>query len=75
MHNMRTIGYVREEKRRETALETLEIYAPIAHRLGIRAIKEELEDRAIICLDPVAYKEIETISTLRVRRARSSSTA
>lgn len=59
LHNMRTIGYVREEKRRETALETLEIYAPIAHRLGIRAIKEELEDRAIICLDPVAYKEIE----------------
>ena len=59
LHNMRTIGYVREEKRRETALETLEIYAPIAHRLGIRAIKEELEDRAIICLDPVAYKEID----------------
>ena len=59
LHNMRTIGYVREEKRRETALETLEIYAPIAHRLGIRTIKEELEDRAIICLDPVAYIEIE----------------
>ena len=59
LHNMRTINYVREEKRRETALETLEIYAPIAHRLGIRTIKEELEDLAIICLDPVAYREIE----------------
>ena len=59
LHNMRTIGFVRPDKRRDTARETLEIYAPIAHRLGIRTVKEELEDLAIICLDPVAYKEIE----------------
>ena len=59
LHNMRTIGFVRPDKRRDTARETLEIYAPIAHRLGIRAVKEELEDLAIICLDPIAYKEIE----------------
>ena len=58
-HNMRTLDYVAPQKRRDTALETLEIYAPIAHRLGIRAIKEELEDRAIRFLDPIAYKDIE----------------
>ena len=59
LHNIRTLDYVEEQKRRDKARETLEIYAPIAHRLGIRAMKEELEDRAISFLDPVAYKEIE----------------
>lgn len=60
VHNIRTLQYVPEEKRRLTAKETLEIYAPIAHRLGIRAFKEELEDRSISFLDPVAYHDIET---------------
>lgn len=59
LHNIRTLNFVAPQKRRDKALETLEIYAPIAHRLGIRAIKEELEDRAISFLDPVGYKEIE----------------
>lgn len=59
LHNIRTLNFVAPQKRRDKALETLEIYAPIAHRLGIRAIKEELEDRAISFLDPIAYKEIE----------------
>ncbi len=61
LHNMRTIDFMPEQKRRDKALETLEIYAPIAHRLGIRPIKEELEDIAILQLDPVAYHEIEAM--------------
>ena len=59
LHNMRTIDYVAEQKQRDKSLETLEVYAPIAHRLGIRAVKEELEDLAIKHLDPIGYAEIE----------------
>ena len=59
LHNMRTLMFKPEQRRREIALETIEIYAPIAHSLGIRPIKEELEDLSISYLDPVAYHEIE----------------
>ena len=58
LHNMRTLEYVAPQKQRDKALETLEIFAPISHRLGIRWVKEELEDRAIRFLDPVAYEQI-----------------
>lgn len=61
LHNMRTIDAQSEQKQLEKSKETLEIYAPIAHRLGIRAVKEELEDLAIKHLDPVAYAEIESL--------------
>ena len=61
LHNMRTLKYRPLEKQRSTALETMNIYAPIAHRLGIRAIKEELQDLAFHFLDPYAYSEIENI--------------
>ncbi len=66
LHNMRTLGAMPEQKQRDKALETLEVYAPIAHRLGIRPVKEELEDLAIKHLDPIAYNEIEEL--LKVRK-------
>ena len=59
LHNMRTIECVKEQKRRDKAVECIEVYAPIAHRLGMKAIKEELEDLSLRYLDPVAYEEIE----------------
>ncbi len=61
LHNMRTLKYRPLDKQRNTALETMNIYAPIAHRLGIRAVKEELEDLSFHYLDPYAYSEIENI--------------
>lgn len=60
LHNMRTLMFKSEKKQRETSLETMEVYAPIAHRLGIRAVKEEIEDLALHYLDPIACKEIES---------------
>lgn len=59
LHNMRTIDAMPPQKQRDKALETMEVYAPIAHRLGIRAVKEELEDLSLKHLDPVAYNDID----------------
>lgn len=70
LHNMRTLEHMPPHKQREKSLETLEIYAPIAHRLGIRPVKEELEDRAIRYLDPVAYKEIEDSLSMKVAQGQ-----
>ncbi len=59
LHNMRTMDCMPEQKRRDKSVENMQVYAPIAHRLGIKRIKEELEDRSLQYLDPVGYKEIE----------------
>jgi guanosine-3',5'-bis(diphosphate) 3'-pyrophosphohydrolase len=59
LHNMRTLQYLPAEKRLRIAQETMEIYAPIAHRLGMGKIRGELEDLAFSYLEPEAYQEIE----------------
>ncbi|MEG1316862.1 MAG: RelA/SpoT family protein, partial [Oscillospiraceae bacterium] len=69
LHNMRTMDYQTKEKQRTKSLETMEIYAPIAHRLGMQRVKWELEDSSLYYLDPIGYKEItdaldERMSTL-----------
>lgn len=60
LHNLRTLQYRPRHKQLAKARETMEVYAPIAHRLGIRAVKEEMEDLSLRYLDPIAYSEIET---------------
>ncbi len=60
LHNMRTMEYQSPEKQKQKSLETMEIYAPISHRLGMQRIKWELEDLSLKYLDPVGYDEIIT---------------
>ncbi|MBQ8368676.1 MAG: bifunctional (p)ppGpp synthetase/guanosine-3',5'-bis(diphosphate) 3'-pyrophosphohydrolase, partial [Clostridia bacterium] len=58
LHNMRTLGVKLDHKRRITALETMHVYAPLAHRLGMQRIKQELENLALSYLDPIGYEEV-----------------
>ena len=63
LHNMRTLASLREDRRIYKSRETLEIYAPIAHRLGINSIKWELEDLAFFYLEPNKYKQVSRMVT------------
>lgn len=65
LQNMRTIGCMPVQKRRDKSLQNMEVFAPIAHRLGIRTMKDELEDISLKCLDPIAYAEVESSLALR----------
>ncbi|NOT60176.1 MAG: bifunctional (p)ppGpp synthetase/guanosine-3',5'-bis(diphosphate) 3'-pyrophosphohydrolase, partial [Acidobacteria bacterium] len=58
-HNMRTLGFLRPDKRQRIAQETLEVYAPIAHRLGMSKVRAELEDLSFQHIDPEAYQRLK----------------
>jgi GTP pyrophosphokinase len=58
LHNMRTLGYLKPEKMQRIALETRDVYAPLAHRLGMAGIKRELEDLSLKAIEPEAYEDL-----------------
>ena len=70
LHNMRTLCYLGKQKQIQKAKETLEIYAPLAHRLGIYNIKWQLEDLAFAALHPRKYAEIQHVGVAAPRRPR-----
>ncbi len=67
LHNMRTLQYLSPDRRERISLETMEIYAPLAHRLGMAKIRGELEDLAFSFLDPASYQN--TVALIEARRA------
>ena len=70
LHNMRTLGVKSDPKRRSTALETMHVYAPLAHRLGMQKIKQELENLCISYLDPIGYEEVESYINEKIGESR-----
>ena len=70
LHNMRTLEFLSPEKREEVSLETLEIYAPIANRLGIGSIKGELEDLSFRALEPAQYDQVSQAVEARLKNSR-----
>ncbi|MBS6441534.1 MAG: bifunctional (p)ppGpp synthetase/guanosine-3',5'-bis(diphosphate) 3'-pyrophosphohydrolase [Coprobacillus sp.] len=72
LHNMRTLSWLKPERQIAISRETLEVYAPIAHRLGINKIKSELEDLSLKYLEPEKYEEIVTLLNQRVKNRQES---
>lgn len=71
LHNMRTLAAKKEDRQRAIALETMYIYAPLAHRLGIQRIKQELENLSLYYLDPVGYEEVHESIEKKYGQSRS----
>ncbi len=71
LHNMRTLQYLQPEKRASIARETMEIYAPIAHRLGMAKIRSELQDLALMNLDPESYSGIQARVEIKKKQVES----
>lgn len=71
LHNMRTLACRPPEKQRKTSLETMSFYAPIAHRLGMYDVKEEMEDMALYYLDPYGYKEVQSLLNAKMEQAEN----
>src|SRR5580704_5112816 len=71
LHNMRTLEHLDPERQRKIAEETLEIYAPIAHRLGMGKIRGELEDLGFLFLDPAGYEQVETAVNARRKQGEA----
>lgn len=71
LHNMRTLDAKPEDKRRITALETMQVYAPLAHRLGMQRMKQELENLALSYLDPIGYAEVKSDIEKKYGQSRS----
>ena len=72
LHNLRTINALKLERRRRIAAETLEVYAPLAHRLGMTRIMGELEDRSLAVVDPQGYEEAGLIQEEARRRGEEA---
>ena len=70
LHNMRTISVMPMARQRAIAQETLDVYAPLAHRLGVQQVKWQLEDLSFATLHPKRYAEIEQMVAARQARAR-----